>query len=237
MRSSTILAAVLPLVISANLQAQSKPAQVDELRRQVEVLQKQLSRLENSESSPAHKVTQLGATRQQRGNPTLVVRVYDLSDLFTISPAYTAAIGNELGLAPRPLFPEAGAASGNAGSPTSGGMGSMGGGMGGGVFDVQHEPLLAQAANGRTAPAQAMGTDVAASAKTSMQSLINAIQSTIDPDSWEELSGPGSIARIGTSLIIRNEAGVHEQIDALFTLLRQKWGTLRTVSISAGGCR
>jgi hypothetical protein len=47
------------------------------------------------------------------------------------------------------------------------------------------------------------------------------------------LSGPGSIARIGTSLIIRNDASVHEQIDALFTLLRQKWRTQRTVSIAA----
>ena len=206
MRSSTILAAVLPLVVSANLHAQGKSAQVDELRRQVEVLQKQLSRLENSDASPAHKVTQLGATRQQRGTPTLVVRVYDLSDLFSISPAYNAEVGHELGLTPRPLFPEAVTA---AGAGNSGGM-IGGGGMGGGVFAVRNEPLLAQAANGRATPAQAMSADVAASAKTSMQSLMNAIQSTIDPDSWEDLSGPGSIARIGTSLIIRNDAGVHE---------------------------
>jgi hypothetical protein len=38
---------------------------------------------------------------------------------------------------------------------------------------------------------------------------------------------------MGTSLIIRNDAAVHDQIDALFTLLRHKWGTLRTVSITA----
>lgn len=107
------------------------------------------------------------------------------------------------------------------------------GGMGGGVFDVRNEPLLAQAGNGRAAAGQAMSADVAASAKTSIQSLINAITTTIDPDSWEELSGPGSIARIGTSLIIRNDASVHEQVDALFTLLRHKWGTLRTISINA----
>ena len=41
------------------------------------------------------------------GEPTLIVRVYDLSDLFSIAPAYASVIGNDLGLAPRSLFPEA----------------------------------------------------------------------------------------------------------------------------------
>jgi hypothetical protein len=175
------------------------------------------------------KVTQLGATRQQRGVHSLVVRIYDLSDLFSISPAYTAAIGNDLGLTPRSLFPEAAISNSESGGRGMGGMGGMGGGM----FSVRDEPLLAQASNGRGTSGQAVSTDMAASAKTTINSLINSITTTIEPDSWEDLSGPGSISRIGTSLIIRNESGVHEQIDALFALLRQKWGTLRTVSINA----
>src|SRR5262249_11585472 len=139
-------------------------------------------------------------------------------------------IGNDLGLTPRPVFPES-SVSQSAGGGASG-MGGMGMG-GGGLFDVRREPLLAQAGTGRGPAGQTVSADVAASAKTSLQSLINAIETTIDPDSWESLSGSGSIARIGTSLIIRNEASVHDQVDALFTLLRQKWGTLRTVSIGA----
>lgn len=229
MRSSIIFAAILSLSIVANLRGEGKQAQVDELQRQIDSLQKQLSKLDPAQANPTQRVTQLGATRQQRGNPTLVVRVYDLSDLFSISPAYTAVIGNELGLTPRPLFPEAAVSHSNN---NGAGMGGMGGGMGG-MFSVREEPLMAQASNGRSAATPTVSTDVAASARTTIQSLISSIQTTIDPDSWEELSGPGSIARIGTSLIIRNDAGVHEQIDALFTLLRQKWGTLRTVSISA----
>ena len=227
MRSSTIFAAVLSFAITASVWGQGKSSQVDELRHQMEALQKQLNKLETGQSSPTQKVTQLGATRQQRGNPSLIVRIYDLSDLFSISPAYTAAIGNDLGLAPRSLFPEAAAGHADGG----GGMGGMGGG--GGFFAVKDEVLLAQAANGRGGAGQAISTDVAASAKTTINSLVNSITTTIEPDSWEDLSGPGSIARIGTSLIIRNDAGVHDQIDALFTLLRQKWGTLRTVSINA----
>jgi hypothetical protein len=240
MRFSTLFAPILALVITANIQAQTRQTQVDEIRRNMDALQKQLNALETAAGGPSQKVTQLGASRHQRGEPTLIVRIYDLSDLFSIAPAYGAAIGNNLGLPQRPLFPEAMSAFSGGGGTNPGGMssGGMMGGMGGaGFFDVRHDSLVAQAGNGRSAGGTTAGTtmsaDVAASAKTSMQSLISSITSTIDPDSWEELSGPGSIARIGTSLIIRNESGVHEQIDALFTLLRQKWRTLRTVSLSA----
>src|SRR5262245_2233382 len=107
MRSSTTFAAVLSLVITASVWGQTKSPQVDELRLQLDALQKQLNKLETVPSNPALRVTQLGATRQQRGSPTLIVRIYDLSDLFSISPAYTAAIGNDLGLTSRALFPEA----------------------------------------------------------------------------------------------------------------------------------
>jgi hypothetical protein len=225
-----IVAVCLTLAITAQALGQNnKPSQVDDVRRQIEALQKQLNHLEMVQASPAQKVAQLGASRHQRGEPTLIVRVYDLSDLFSIAPAYAASIGNDLGLTPRPVFPES-SVSQSAGGGASGMMGGMGGG---GLFDVRREPLLAQAGTGRGPAAQTVSTDVAASAKTSLQSLMNAIETTIDPDSWESLSGPGSIARIGTSLIIRNESGVHDQVDALFTLLRQKWGTLRTVSIGA----
>jgi len=227
MRSSINFAIVLTLVSTAVVYGQNKQSQVDELRLQIDALQRQLSKLETAPASATQKVTQLGATRQQRGTHALVVRMYDLSDLFSISPAYTAAIGNDLGLTPRSLFPEAAAGHADGG----GGMGGMGGG--GGFFAVKDDHLVAQASNGRSGASQAVSTDVAASAKTTIQSLVYSIQSTIEPDSWEELSGPGSISRVGTSLIIRNEAGVHEQIEALFSLLRQKWGTLRTVSINA----
>jgi hypothetical protein len=226
MRTTTVIAAVLTLAITTGVHGQTRQTQVDDIRHQIDALQRKLSSLETAHASPAQKVAQLGASRHQRGEPTLIVRVYDLSDLFAIAPAYTAAIGNDLGLAPRALFPESAVAH-SGGSTASGTMGGMG------MFAIANDPLLAQAGGGRGAGGQAASADVAAAAKTSIQALINAITSTIDPESWEELSGPGSIARIGTSLIIRNEAGVHDQIDALFTLLRHKWGTLRTVSVTA----
>lgn len=233
MRLCTLIATTLVIAASSNVRAQTRQAHVDEIRRNIDALQKQLNSLETGQVSATQKVAQLGASRHQRGEPTLIVRVYDLSDLFSIAPAYGATVGNNLGLPQRALFPESMSAIHGGGGASPGGMGGMGGGMGGaGFFDVRGEALLAQAGNGR-ASGQGMSADVAASARTSMQSLIQSITSTIDPDSWQELSGPGSIARIGTSLIIRNDAAVHDQIDALFTLLRQKWRTLRTISVSA----
>lgn len=230
MRSSILCAAVVSLFAAGHLAAQVKSPPVDELRRQVDALQQQLKALESGQAA-SQRVAQLGSSRNTRGEPVLIVRVYDLSDLFSIAPAYSAAIGHELGLPSRSLFPEVQGpqAGGNSGAS---GMGGGMGGMGGmGMFAVASTQT--QAGNGRGAAGQHETPDVAASAKTSMQSLINAITTTINPDSWEDLSGPGSIARIGTSLIIRNDASVHEQIDALFTLLRQKWRTQRTVSIAA----
>ena len=141
-----IIAATIALSLAARALGQTKPSQVEDVKRQVETLQRQLNALESIQASPAQKVAQLGASRHLRGEPTLIVRVYDLSDLFSIAPAYAAAIGNDLGLTPRPVFPES-SVSQSAGGGASG-MGNMGG-MGGGVFDIRHDALIAQAGTGR----------------------------------------------------------------------------------------
>jgi hypothetical protein len=233
-----MLVAVVWLVIPASIAlAQNQQSQVDEIRRQIEGLQKQLQAVEQGHPASSQKVTQLGASRHQRGEPTMIVRIYDLSDLFAIAPAYSATIGNNLGLPSRALFPEVHAAAQSAGGPPQSGMMGGMGGMGGGFFDVRTS--LAQVGNNKgpggngATPNGAGSTDVAASAKTSIGALMNAITSTIEPEGWEDASGSGSIARVGTSLIIRNDANVHEQIEALFASLRKKWRTLRTVSITA----
>ena len=54
-------------------------------------------------------------------------------------------------------------------------------------------------------------------------SLMNLISTTIQPDSWEELSGPGSMMphRITSSLVIRQTMPVHREIVQLFRGLRE----------------
>lgn len=53
--------------------------------------------------------------------------------------------------------------------------------------------------------------------------LIELIQATIDPDSWEENGGTGTITefRNTNSLVIRNSQDVHDQIQDLLTRLRE----------------
>src|SRR5437879_754367 len=101
MRCNIIIAVMLSVTLTAQARGQNKSPQVDDVRRQIDALPKQLRNLEMMQASPAQKVAQLGASRHQRGEPTLMVRVYDLSDLFSIAPAYAASIGNDLGLSPR----------------------------------------------------------------------------------------------------------------------------------------
>lgn len=49
--------------------------------------------------------------------------------------------------------------------------------------------------------------------------MIKTIQSTIAPDSWDEVGGEGSIARVLNSLVVRQSYGVHNQITDLFKQL------------------
>ena len=71
------------------------------------------------------------------------------------------------------------------------------------------------------------------SPRTSMDELIEAISSTIEPTQWDSVGGPCSIARLGTALLISATAPMHEQIENLLDSFRKRWGTLRTISLEA----
>ena len=50
--------------------------------------------------------------------------------------------------------------------------------------------------------------------------LIEAITSVIEPNSWEDVGGPGAISPFKTSLIVSQTSGVARQVDQLLTALR-----------------
>ena len=64
-------------------------------------------------------------------------------------------------------------------------------------------------------------------------SLINLITTTVQPDSWEELSGPGSVMpyRTTLSLVIRQTQAVHEEIADLLGQLRRLQDLQVTVEV------
>jgi hypothetical protein len=220
--------------------AQGNP-RTRELQEQLLEIQEKLRQAAQSDE-PNSKVTELGSSRaRQRENdaPRMVVRLYDLSDLFAVAPPYAAREGGELDRETSEVFssdgPSASSAGPNGGGGMGGGLGGMGGG--GGMFNVP-ETIDKELATDKGTQHQfgsKRGTGAGASSgpRTSMDGLIDVITSTISQDSWDTVGGPASIASIGTSLLISSDAETHDKIGSLLDLFRKRWGTLRTVSVRA----
>lgn len=190
-------------------------------------------------SSTRERTTQLGRSRirEEEKEDVLVVRVYDLSDLLAPICSYPAMVFSDLNSSNVPLFPDV-SLSRLSGISGISGMGGMGGAMSvpsnirtktprratnSPLFQMNAPYLASQ-------PARPSGMN---SARTDLDGLIDAITSTIEPTSWNEVGGPGTIAPVGNSLIVSNTRNVHEQITALLDTFRKRWGTLRTVSVRA----
>ena len=209
---------VLGLAVSPAFAQQGK--ETNAIRAQIDALQKQLQAIE-SKPVPQRNVTQIGASRLRARNPGLVVKIYDLGDLFALAPPYSARKHSDLGKDSQTLFPDA------PGS-TAGGFGGIGGG--GGYFSLGPARLPASAGSA-LAVNQMSGSSAAVS--TSQAELIKTIKTTISPEIWDEQGGPATIAKLGNAFIISADEDTHDQIDALLNLFRKRWGTLRTISIRA----
>jgi hypothetical protein len=233
------LASLLVLFYPLPLAGQETPAgDAAALRAQLEKLQKELREIERQDELRG-KVTEIGASSgrtRDYDEPRLVVKVYDLSDLFTVAPSYPAYEPLELlrGSEPQPVFPHVETKGVDAGGA---GFGGGGFGGGGGFFSVPNSGQRPATVD-REFPStlhQASGVSGAAasSVRTSMDSLIQTITSTIDPDGWADVGGPSTIAPVGSSLIVTTTSQTHAKLVALIDLFRQRWGSLRTISVHA----
>ena len=119
-------------MISRVVYAQSgdaRQSQADALRRQVEQLEQKLKNLEQTDNQK-RGITQIGNSTSRAAETRLVVRMYDLSELFTVAPSYEARQTSDLSTTEKNLFPQV-AALGMA----PGAIGGFGGGGGfGGAF-------------------------------------------------------------------------------------------------------
>ncbi len=237
--------AVVWLTVSPVL-AQTRSDEVQRLRDEMQSLQEKLGALERGDVSSVtrERTTQLGRSRMREEEPELVVRIYDLSDLLAPISAYPALINSDLEATEVPIFPTAertiSAPSGMSGA----------GGMGGGMMSVPSaahnsagnaphsagSDVLFQK-GGSAQPSRTQRTKGAPSGTDSVRidldGLIDAITSTIEPTTWDDVGGPGSIAALGNSLIISTTPKTHDQITVLLDSFRKRWGTLRTVSVQA----
>ena len=65
-----------------------------------------------------------------------------------------------------------------------------------------------------------------------MDDLIETLTATIEPESWDEVGGRGSIGTLGGLLVIQQTPNVHIKIRRLLTALREKGAAPRSVSIN-----
>jgi hypothetical protein len=193
-------------------------SKTEALRRQIESLQQQLDSRQNEQKDT--KVTRIGTPRLRR-EAALVLRIYDLSDLFTVAPSYHAEFPREFGQQARLVFPIPGdderlGAAGGLGGRGGFGMGGGGGGIGGGMFQVGDQSKTA-----------------VPEMKVTLRDLITAIKEVVQPDAWKDNDGQASITALGNALLVSADEEVHSQVRDLLNLFRQRWGTLRTVSVQA----
>jgi hypothetical protein len=224
MSAKSCLLAVCLVIVSHVVYAQpgdTKQSQADTLRRQLEQLEQKLKSLEETDNQK-RGITQIGNTTLRSTDETrLVVRMYDLSELFTVAPAYEARQISDLSTSEKNLFPQV----------TAQGMapGAMGGGFGGGgfggAFSVPDRP--------RTVATDRPVHLAQVEARTSINTLVSAIQAVISPTNWDSVGGAMSITQLGNALIVSADANTHSQIEKLLDLFRQRWGTLKTVSVRA----
>ncbi|MFK7766652.1 MAG: hypothetical protein AB8B55_05480 [Mariniblastus sp.] len=205
--------------------------EVEAMQKQLAALQAQISSMKKSKSAAANdpfgsdRVKTVGTKRvpQPRTklfDDTLHIRLYDLSDIFVVSPHYPAIQPNEVA-GSGTIFQSA--QNGRTGQ-SGGGFGGGGqGGGGGGVFSLPPARVATAAQE-----AQSLNME---SAQISMPELVKAIKSTVSPDLWGDNTFEAKIQFLGNTLLISATEDMHQQISNLLDLFREHWGKLRTISV------
>jgi len=207
-----------------------------ELQQQVAQLQAQLKRKATKQSKSenvtesSERVRDVGRQIVRR-NPRLYeqdidlqIRLYDLSDLFAVSPNYPAVKLDEFESG-RQLFAVSPVQQrgGGFGGGGRGGGGGFGGGGSGGVFNLAPTQF--------GAPIQEVQNLNTHSAQVTMQQLVETIEATVKPEMWGESSTSARVKFLGNTLLITATEDMHTQINHLLNLFREHWGKRRTVSV------
>jgi hypothetical protein len=169
--------------------------------------------------------------------PKLIVRVYQLADMILPLPNH--------GYRPSDLpTTPAGSSLDDGGLRAFGGGFGGGGGLGGGgaAFNLQAggfgggQPNV-QGGGGLGIPSgggMASQTDFAADATAAdMEAITELITSSVDAVTWDQVGGSGNIQTYRSMLVISQTAETHAKVDEFLNMLREKTGTLRTVTVAA----
>lgn len=230
---------VVAILLGFNATAIGKPQgeqALADLQQQVEKLQAQLQQRSTKQSKSgktadtSERVRDVGRQIVRRAprelyeeEVDLQIRLYDLSDLFAVSPNYPAAMPDEFSASGR-LFagsPGRQRAGGSFGGGGGGGFGAGGGG--GGVFNVPP--------GGAGPPVQDIQNMNMQSAQVTLEQLVDTIKETVKPEMWGKTSTSARVKFLGNTLLITATEEMHTQINHLLNLFREHWGKRRTVSV------
>ena len=244
---------VFTVGIGLSAEAVAKPQdkkQLANLQQQIDELQAQLNRKNSKQKSPivkadtGERVRDVGqqivrrpARDRYEQDVALQIRLYDLSDLFAVSPNYPAVNFNEFAASQQQqYFPaitsqQRSMTSGNggfggggqSGGGQGGGFGGSGVGGSGGVFNIPAKQFAAPLQEGSNMNMQA--------AQVTLQQLVRTIQATVKPEMWGSDSTSARIEFLGNTLLITASEEMHTQISHLLDLFREHWGKRRTVSV------
>lgn len=207
--------------------AQPTKTEIETLRESINQMQQKLQSLESTEPSSRPRVTDLGPQMgrvEYAVRPIMVLRFYDLSDVFGAAPKYYARRPDDFGAdGGSALFPFD--YSFQAGGVMGGGGFGGGGGQGGGQFSVP-----SGWAND-SQPVAGSPQSVSPAATVTLDSIIEVIESVIEGGEFGKEKR--TIEQVGNGLLVNAPEQVHRQIEDLFDLFRHKWGSLRTVGVEA----
>lgn len=246
--TSTIVLFLLTvsLVGASDAQVANTQPDLSQLQKQLSALQGQIATLQKKNANTVNqdsRVRSIGSQRVKRApEPTndisLQIRLYDLSDLFVVSPSYPAVMPDDLAFSDT-VFNNA--TSRSVGGSGQGGRGFRGGGFGGGgqggggfggggggVFRM--EPL----APGRAYPTpikQEAASLNMQSTQVSMDQMVNTIRETVQPEMWGSGRDEAKVQFLGNTLLITATEEMHSQITNLLNLFREHWGKRRTITI------
>ena len=216
----------------------SKP-DISKLQQQLETLQIQIASLEKQKSNNVEKdsrVRSVGSQRMRRNEVVieapLQIRLYDLSDLFAVSPSYPAVMPDEFSNARAVFAARSRRMTSGVGQGGFGGGGQGGGGIGGGGGVFRVSPISPmKAIEPVAAPRQEAASLNMRSAQVSMKQMVNTIKNTVEPELWGDSQGEAKVQFLGNTLLITATDSMHTRITNLLNLFREHWGKRRTISI------
>lgn len=204
-----------------------------QLQRQLAAIQAQIANSNPTQTDDdpfsGSRVKNVGSQRRKRppapvDDDNMHIRLYDLSDIFAVSPHYPAVLPNEIASPQPTVFVQSqGQMTGGSASGGFGG-GGFGGAGAGGVFSIPPGPAP------KRQEAEMMNLEAA---QVSMNQLVAAIKATVSPRKWGGGEDEAKIQFLGNTLLITANNNMHQQITNLLDLFREHWGKLRTVSVQS----